>query len=112
MDPAIETQVEAWLSRMSLAQKVGQMTQGERQHITPEQVRDFHIGSVLSGGGSAPGENRPADWVAMNDAYWAASVESGDGLLPTVVPLRSLTLSSLSESGHGADLLPLPAGQF
>ncbi len=85
MDPAIETQVEAWLSRMSLAQKVGQMTQGERQHITPEQVRDFHIGSVLSGGGSAPGENRPADWVAMNDAYWAASVESGDGLLP--IPL-------------------------
>jgi len=85
VDPAIETQVEAWLSRMSLAQKVGQMTQGERQHITPEQVRDFHIGSVLSGGGSAPGENRPADWVAMNDAYWAASVESGDGLLP--IPL-------------------------
>ena len=30
---------------------------------------------MLSGGGSCPGDNRPADWVAMNDAYWAASME-------------------------------------
>jgi beta-glucosidase len=82
MNETIEARVELWLSRMNLAQKIGQMTQAERAFITPEQVRDFHIGSVLSGGGSAPGANRPADWVAMNDAYWAASVEEGPGLLP------------------------------
>jgi beta-glucosidase len=85
MNPAIEAHVEHWLARMTLAHKVGQMTQGERAFITPQQVRDYHIGSVLSGGGSAPGQNRPADWVAMNDAYWAASVEEGPGLLP--IPL-------------------------
>ncbi|MEJ2538853.1 MAG: glycoside hydrolase family 3 protein [Gemmatimonadota bacterium] len=73
--------VESLLSRMSLAQKLGQMTQPERQHITPGEVTRFHIGSVLSGGGSAPGDNRPEDWVAMNDAYWAASmVDDGDHL--------------------------------
>jgi beta-glucosidase len=73
--------VESLLSRMSLAQKLGQMTQPERQHVTPDEVTRFHIGSVLSGGGSAPGENLPGDWVAMNDAYWAASmVDDGDHL--------------------------------
>ncbi|MYI07186.1 MAG: endoglucanase, partial [Gemmatimonadetes bacterium] len=60
---------------MTLDQKIGQMTQPERLHVTPAQVKRHHIGSVLSGGGSCPGDNRPADWVAMNDAYWAASME-------------------------------------
>ena len=73
-----EDRVEGLLVRMTLAQKVGQMTQPERQHITPEEVREYHIGSVLSGGGSVPGANRPIDWVEMNDAYWEASVEESD----------------------------------
>ena len=60
---------------MTLDQKIGQMTQPERLHITPAEVKRHHIGSVLSGGGSCPGDNHPADWVAMNDAYWAASME-------------------------------------
>ncbi len=64
--------------RMTLAQKIGQMTQPERQHVSPAQVKAYHIGSVLSGGGSCPGRNRPADWVAMNDAYWSASMEEDE----------------------------------
>ena len=60
---------------MSLDQKIGQMTQPERLHVSPAEVKRLHIGSVLSGGGSCPGDNRPADWVAMNDAYWTASME-------------------------------------
>lgn len=67
------------LSRLSLPRKAAQMVQAERLHITPEQVRDFGVGSVLSGGGSLPGDNRPADWVEMNDTYWAASMEGADG---------------------------------
>ena len=69
--------VEKLLSQMNLAEKIGQMTQPERMAISPEEVREFHIGSVLSGGGSCPGDNRPADWVEMNDAYWAASMDAG-----------------------------------
>ena len=70
---AAETQfVEEQLARMSLAAKVGQMTMGERMWTTPAQAREFQLGSVLSGGGSHPGDNRPADWVAMNDEYWQA----------------------------------------
>jgi beta-glucosidase len=76
--PTDTDRIDALLSRMTLAQKIGQMTQPERQFIDPQEVKEYHIGSVLSGGGSFPGANRPGDWVAMNDAYWAASVEEDE----------------------------------
>ena len=73
-DPALKARVEALLSRMSLDQKIGQMTQPERMSCSPEDVTSYHLGSVLSGGGSCPGDNQPSDWVEMNDDYWAASM--------------------------------------
>lgn len=76
--PELQKKVEDLLSRMTLDQKIGQMAQSERMECTPEDVKNYHLGSVLSGGGSAPGENRPADWVDMNDAYWAASMEEDE----------------------------------
>lgn len=84
-DSEIQQKVEDLLSRMTLDQKIGQMTQCERMECTPEDVKKYHLGSVLSGGGSAPGENRPADWVDMNDAYWAASMEEDENHL--AIPL-------------------------
>lgn len=57
----IEAKVSALLEKMTLDQKLGQITQPERQFITPQEVKEYHIGSVLSGGGSVPGENKPAD---------------------------------------------------
>jgi len=77
-DPALKQRVEALLSSMTLDQKIGQMTQPERMACTPDDVKRYHLGSVLSGGGSCPGDNRPADWVAMNDAYWAASMQADE----------------------------------
>ena len=74
----IGERVRELLTRMTLDQKIGQMTQPERMHASPAEVKRYHIGSVLSGGGSCPGDNRPADWVAMNDAYWTASMEEDD----------------------------------
>jgi beta-glucosidase len=78
----IHIKAAEWLKRMSLEQKIGQMIQTERMSIGPAEVKAFHIGSVLSGGGSCPGENTPSDWVEMNDAYWKASVESDENHLP------------------------------
>jgi len=77
-DPAVEAQVDALLGRMNLAQKIGQMVQPERVSISPEEVKSFHIGSVLSGAGSHPGDNSLNEWVTMNDAYWAASMEEDE----------------------------------
>lgn len=81
----IETKINELMSRMTLDQKIGQMLQPERQFITPEEVKEYHIGSVLSGGGSVPGDNRPEDWIEMNDEYWAASMEEDENHL--AIPL-------------------------
>lgn len=76
-DPAIEQRIRGILSGMTLAQKVGQMTQPEIKSITPDQVREYYIGSVLNGGGSWPGRKKDAsvaDWLALATRYYEASM--------------------------------------
>lgn len=81
-DPAIEQNIEELLARMSVEEKVGQLIQPEIRHLTPQDVKDYHIGSVLNGGGSVPNGNRyskAADWLAIADAYYLASMDESDG---------------------------------
>lgn len=81
-DPALEAQVDHLLNKLSLEEKIGQMIQPEIRHLTPQDVKDFHIGSVLNGGGSVPNGNRyskAADWLAIADAYYEASMDISDG---------------------------------
>src|SRR5690349_5417861 len=55
----VDERVRDLLGRMTLAEKVGQMTQAERGAATsdPDLVRRLGLGSVLSGGGSVPTPN-------------------------------------------------------
>jgi len=81
-DSAIEQKIDELMARMSVEEKVGQMIQPEIRHLTAQDVKDFHIGSVLNGGGSVPNGNRyskAADWLAIADAYYAASMDESDG---------------------------------
>lgn len=80
-----KTHAEHLLGQMRLEHKLGQMIQSERASTTPDDVARYHLGSVLSGGGSVPGGNRVYEWVAMNDAYWMASMSTENGRLP--IPL-------------------------
>lgn len=78
-DDRIEARVRRIVAGMTLEQKVGQMTQPEIKAITPEQVRQFYIGSVLNGGGSWPDGNKYAhvkDWVRLADQYYKASMQT------------------------------------
>ncbi|MEU4622341.1 glycoside hydrolase family 3 N-terminal domain-containing protein [Actinoplanes sp. NPDC023801] len=70
-DPAlpVATRVTDLLGRMSLDDKVGQMTQSERGTTTPADITSYRLGSVLSGGGSVPSPNTPAGWADMYDNY-------------------------------------------
>ncbi|MEV6987550.1 exo 1,3/1,4-beta-D-glucan glucohydrolase [Sphaerisporangium sp. NPDC051017] len=72
-----ERRISKILAGMTLAEKVGQMTQPEIVAITPEEVGQYGIGSVLNGGGSWPGRDKHASqkaWLDLADAYWKASV--------------------------------------
>lgn len=83
-NPTIEQKITELLAQMSVEEKVGQMIQPEIRHLTAQDVKDYHIGSVLNGGGSVPNGNRyakAADWLAIADAYYAASMDDSDGKL-------------------------------
>ncbi len=71
---------DALLARMTLREKIGQMTQVETNSITPDEVRRHAIGSVLSGGGGNPEPNTPEAWRAMVTAFEAASRQSRLGV--------------------------------
>lgn len=78
-DAALEARIASMVSAMTLEQKVGQMTQPEIAFVTPDEVRRFHIGSVLNGGGSWPAGQRharAADWLALAQTYYDASMAS------------------------------------
>ena len=77
-----EQHIATLISQMSLEEKVGQVIQADIGSVTPDEVREYHLGSVLNGGNSAPGgDNRttPAAWVALADEFWLASTDKSDG---------------------------------
>lgn len=70
------------LSKMTLEEKVGQVIQADISAVTPEEARQYNLGSVLNGGNSAPGGGKIApaeDWIALADAFWIASSDTSDG---------------------------------
>ncbi len=81
-DPEIERRVSAILESMSVEEKVGQLIQAEILHVTPEDIREYHLGSVLNGGNGGPGgdEYAPApEWLKLADTFWEASMDARDG---------------------------------
>ncbi|MBE8477840.1 glycoside hydrolase family 3 protein [Streptomyces justiciae] len=66
----IKARVADLLSRMSLAEKAGQMTQAERGAVgTGGDIATYALGSLLSGGGSTPTPNTPEAWAKMIDSF-------------------------------------------
>ncbi|MCX5530475.1 CIA30 family protein [Streptomyces sp. NBC_00006] len=66
----IKRRVADLVSRMSLEEKVGQMTQAERAALkSPGDIASHNLGSLLSGGGSVPTPNTPDAWAKMIDNY-------------------------------------------
>jgi beta-glucosidase len=82
-DPAlpVEQRVENLLSYMSLKEKIGQMTQIDRQFLVySDDLAAYGIGSVLSGGGSGPSSNSPRAWADMYNMYQKAALGSRLGI--------------------------------
>ncbi|MEW2301695.1 glycoside hydrolase family 3 N-terminal domain-containing protein [Streptomyces sp. NPDC006655] len=66
----VRKRVADLLSRMSLAEKAGQMTQAERGAVgTGGDIAAYDLGSLLSGGGSTPTPNTAAAWARMIDSF-------------------------------------------
>jgi beta-glucosidase len=74
--------VDDLLARMTLEEKVGQMTQAERIDVAadPKLITTYQLGSVLSGGGSVPESNTPEAWTDMVDEFQEAALDTRLGI--------------------------------
>jgi beta-glucosidase len=90
-----EARAELLLGRMTLAEKVGQMTQAERGAVSadPSLITTWNLGSVLSGGGSVPTPNTPEAWADMVDGFQEQALKTRLGI-PLIYGVDSV-------HGHG-----------
>ncbi|KAK5818551.1 hypothetical protein PVK06_023492 [Gossypium arboreum] len=73
----VGVRIEDLMSRMTLAEKIGQMTQIERSVATPDVMKKYFIGSVLSGGGSVPAiKATPETWIKMVNTIQKGSLST------------------------------------
>ena len=70
------------LASLTLREKASQMVQAERGSITNEQVTQYGIGSILSGGGSHPSayDDSVDTWYNMYSNYQTAALNSSSGI--------------------------------
>lgn len=111
-DPALEARIRSLLAGMSVEDKVGQLIQADITAITPDDLKTYHLGSVLAGGNSGPDGNEfasPAEWRTLVDRFHKAALAPSPGRTP--IPLL---FGVDAVHGHnnvvGATLFPQNAG--
>ncbi|MEJ3654920.1 glycoside hydrolase family 3 protein [Actinomycetes bacterium KLBMP 9759] len=69
LDPALPVaqRVDDLLGRMTLEEKIGQMTQAESSKLAPGEVTSTGVGSLLAVGDSTPTPNAPQQWADQYD---------------------------------------------
>ena len=81
-DAATEARIAAMIAKMTVEEKVGQVIQADIASVTPDDARKFHLGSILNGGNSAPGNDEfapAAKWLELADSFYNASVDKSGG---------------------------------
>jgi beta-glucosidase len=78
----VRERVADLMSRMTLEEKVGQMTQTERYQVFNDEapITTWKLGSILSGGGSTPPQNTPKAWANMVDRFQRAALRTRLGI--------------------------------
>lgn len=77
-----DPQVKELLAKMTLEEKVGQMTQPDISALKdPSDIENLSLGSLLSGGSSDPKSgNGVMDWTAMYEGYQKRALKSRLGI--------------------------------
>lgn len=77
----LNSRIKDLMNRMTLEEKIGQMTQIERGVASAEVMKDYFIGSVLSGGGSVPSKQASAEtWINMVNEFQKGALSTRLGI--------------------------------
>ncbi|CAL5431803.1 unnamed protein product [Camellia sinensis] len=77
----INIRIKDLMSRMTLEEKIGQMSQIERSIASTKVMKKYFVGSVLSGGGSVPSTNAsPQTWIKMVNDFQKGSMSTRLGI--------------------------------
>ena len=94
------------LAQMTLDEKIGQMTQIVKDSIGEDSIREYYLGSVLSGGGGHPYINTIDNWAKMIDGFQSEALSTRLAI-PVIYGVDAI-------HGHaelyGATVFPQPIG--
>lgn len=76
----VSERVDDLMARMSLEDKVGQMTLIEKNSVSHEDITALGLGGLLSGGGGYPETNSPESWAEMVNGFQSAALASHLGI--------------------------------
>ncbi|KAJ0784513.1 putative glucan 1,3-beta-glucosidase [Helianthus annuus] len=95
------------MKRMTLEEKIGQMTQIERSVASKEVMKKYLIGSVLSGGGSTPSKHAtPKTWINMVNDFQNGALSTRLGI-PYIYGIDAVHGHS---AAYGATIFPHNSG--
>jgi beta-glucosidase len=81
-DAILERRIAKLLAQMTIEEKVGQVIQADIDTVTPDDLKTYHLGSVLNGGSSGPYRDDyapPEKWLQLADEFYAASTDRSGG---------------------------------
>lgn len=71
----IEERIQSLITQMTVAEKAGQMVQGDQANVSVKDMKELGLGSILSGGGSIPNnDNSINSWVNAVEKYQEAAL--------------------------------------
>jgi beta-glucosidase len=102
-----EEKIDSILALMTIEEKIGQMTQIDQQFLdTIQDIADYGIGSLLSGGGSHPDTNHFEAWTDLYDQYQEVALSSRLGI-PLIYGIDAVHGHN---NVHGATIFPHNVG--
>ena len=101
----VTTRVDDLLSRMTLDEKLGQMTQAERGSVSASDITTYRLGSILSGGGSSPSPDAAVVDIRMPPTHTDEGLTAARRIRTQVPGTAVVLLSQYLEPRYAERLL-------
>ena len=77
--------INALIKKMTLEQKVGQIIMPDIDEVSPDEAKEYSLGTFLNGGGKFPNKNKNSsvdDWKRLSKDFYNASPVVDGTLIP------------------------------